>query len=148
MAGKAFPAFPAHAQPAVLRIWQEAHGSNDRYKLCKVIVNGFEKWWKFLPVTWSQNALQLTHDSVHNLLILYCDVTVNKMASQITNNSTIYLTVFRCASKKTSKLHMNGPCERNPPVNGGFPSVTRKMFPFDCVIMLYLNQEFTQSAAI
>ena len=27
MAGKTFPAFPAHAQPAILRIWQEAHGS-------------------------------------------------------------------------------------------------------------------------
>ena len=24
-AGKTFPAFPAHAQPAILRIWQEAH---------------------------------------------------------------------------------------------------------------------------
>ena len=24
--GKTFPAFPAHAQPAMLRIWQEAHG--------------------------------------------------------------------------------------------------------------------------
>ena len=25
MAGKTFPAFPTHAQPAILRIWQEAH---------------------------------------------------------------------------------------------------------------------------
>ena len=25
VAGKTFPAFPAHAQPAILRIWQEAH---------------------------------------------------------------------------------------------------------------------------
>ena len=25
--GKTFPAFPAHAQPAILCIWQEAHGS-------------------------------------------------------------------------------------------------------------------------
>ena len=25
--GKTFPAFPAHAQPAILRIWQEAHES-------------------------------------------------------------------------------------------------------------------------
>ena len=24
--GETFPAFPAHAQPAILRIWQEAHG--------------------------------------------------------------------------------------------------------------------------
>ena len=26
VAGKTFPAFPAHAQPAILRIWQVAHG--------------------------------------------------------------------------------------------------------------------------
>ena len=26
VAGKTFPAFPAHAQPTILRIWQEAHG--------------------------------------------------------------------------------------------------------------------------
>ena len=25
VAGKTFPAFPAYAQPAILRIWQEAH---------------------------------------------------------------------------------------------------------------------------
>ena len=25
VAGKTFPAFPAHAQPTILRIWQEAH---------------------------------------------------------------------------------------------------------------------------
>ena len=28
--GKTFPAFPAHAQPVILRIWQEAHGWNDK----------------------------------------------------------------------------------------------------------------------
>ena len=28
--GKTFPAFPAHAQPVFLRIWQEAHGEGDR----------------------------------------------------------------------------------------------------------------------
>ena len=29
--GKTFPAFPAHAQPAILRIWKEAHGKTTRY---------------------------------------------------------------------------------------------------------------------
>ena len=28
MAGKTFPAFPAHAQPTILRIWREAHSLN------------------------------------------------------------------------------------------------------------------------
>ena len=31
VAGKTFPAFPAHAQPTILRIWQEAH--------CWLVVN-------------------------------------------------------------------------------------------------------------
>ena len=30
VAGKMFPAFLAHVQPALLRIWQEAHGPKDR----------------------------------------------------------------------------------------------------------------------
>ena len=34
--GKTFPVFPAHAQPAILRIWWEAHTSicNDWYAFC------------------------------------------------------------------------------------------------------------------
>ena len=30
--------------------------------------------------------------------------------------------LFRCRSKKTSKLRVTGLCEGNPPVTGGFPS--------------------------
>ena len=29
--GKTFPAFPVHAQPAILRIWQDAHGGSYEY---------------------------------------------------------------------------------------------------------------------
>ena len=29
VAGKTLPAFPAHAQPAILRIWKKAHSQND-----------------------------------------------------------------------------------------------------------------------
>ena len=42
--------------------------------------------------------------------------------------------------KKTSKVRVTGLCERNLPVTGEFPKkgpVTRKMFPFDDVIMNY-----------
>ena len=38
--GKTFPAFPAHAQPAILRIWQEAHGrrsSNLKFVIFKLV---------------------------------------------------------------------------------------------------------------
>ena len=46
--------------------------------------------------------------------------------------------LFGCRSKKTSKLRVTGLCEGNSPVTGDFPHtgpVTRKMFPFDDVIM-------------
>ena len=45
---------------------------------------------------------------------------------------------FRRRSKKTSKLGVSGLCEGNSPVTGEFPHkrpVTRKIFPFDDVIM-------------
>ena len=47
--------------------------------------------------------------------------------------------LFRRRSKKTSKLSVTGLCAGNSPVTGEFPHkgpVTRKMFPFDDVIML------------
>ena len=46
--------------------------------------------------------------------------------------------LFRCTSKKTSKLRVTGLCEGNSPVVGGClhkGPVTRKMFPFNDVIM-------------
>ena len=61
------------------------------------------------------------------------------MASQITNLTVVYLTVYSDENqKKTSKLRVTGPCAGNSPVTGEFPSnaqVMRKMFPFDDVIM-------------
>ena len=46
---------------------------------------------------------------------------------------------FRRRSKKASKLCVTGLCTGNSPVTGKFPTqrpVTRKMFPFDDVIMI------------
>ena len=46
--------------------------------------------------------------------------------------------LFRLRSKKTSKLRVTGLCEGNSPVSVNSPHkwpVTRKMFPFDDVIM-------------
>ena len=63
------------------------------------------------------------------------DVIMSAMASQIIGVSHH---LFRRRSKKTSKLHVTGLYEGNPPVTGGIPSqrpVTQKMFPFDDVIM-------------
>ena len=46
--------------------------------------------------------------------------------------------LFRCRSKKISKLRVTGLCEGNPPVTGGFPSQRvsdAENFPFDDVII-------------
>ena len=50
--------------------------------------------------------------------------------------------LFRRGSKKTSKLRVTGLCAGNSPVTGEFPTqraVTRKIFPFDDVIMSFSN---------
>ena len=61
------------------------------------------------------------------------------MVSQITSLMIIHSTVNSGANqKKTSKLHITGLFERNLPVTGISPHkgpVTRKMFPFDDVII-------------
>ena len=47
--------------------------------------------------------------------------------------------LFRRRPKKTSKLRDTGLCSGNSPVTGEFPAkwpITRKMFPFDDVIMV------------
>ena len=52
--------------------------------------------------------------------------------------------MFRRRQKKTSMLCVTGLCEGNSPGTGDFPlkgPVTRKVFPFQDVIMLYPNQE-------
>ena len=69
----------------------------------------------------------------------YNDVIMSAMASQITSLMIVYSIVYsRHRSKKASKLRVTGLCEGNSPVTMNSPhkgSVTRKMFPFDDVIM-------------
>ena len=65
----------------------------------------------------------------------YSDVILSTMASQITRLTIVYSTVYsRRRSKEISKLRVTGVCEVNSPVTAQ-GSVTRKMFPFDVVIM-------------
>ena len=62
------------------------------------------------------------------------------MVSQITSLAIVYSTVYSGAGKKTSKLRVTGLCEGNSPVTANSPHkwpVTRKMFPFDDVIMIF-----------
>ena len=48
--------------------------------------------------------------------------------------------LFRSRSKKTSNFHVTWLCAGNSPVTGEFPAhITRKMFPFDDVIILTMT---------
>ena len=64
----------------------------------------------------------------------YNDVIMSSMASQITSLPIVYSSVYsRRRSKKTSKLRVTGLCDAvNSPRKA---PVTRKIFPFDDVIM-------------
>ena len=70
----------------------------------------------------------------------YSDAILRAMASQIIGVSIVCSTVCSGAhQKKASKLLVTGICEGNSPVSGEFPHkspVTRKMFPFDDVIIV------------
>ena len=68
----------------------------------------------------------------------YSDVIMSAMASQINDVSIILTRLCRRRSKKISKLRVTGLCEgiHRSPVNSPHKgSVTRKIFPFDDVIM-------------
>ena len=59
--------------------------------------------------------------------------------------------LFRCRSKKTSKLRVTGLCEGNSPGPVNSPHkgpVTRKMFPFDDVIMYWAINEVEISEVV
>ena len=74
---------------------------------------------------------------------IYSDVIMGAMASQNYQPHDCLLNrLSRRKSKKTSKLRATGLCEGNSPVSGDSPHkgpMTRKMFPFDDVIM-FLGQ--------
>ena len=72
----------------------------------------------------------------------YDDAIKGAMASQITSLTIVYLTFFRAQIKETSKFRVTGLCAgiHRRPVNSPHKwPVTRKMFPFDDVIMTASN---------
>ena len=88
--------------------------------------------------------------------VIHCNgVIMTSMASQITSLTVVYSTgcLFGRRSKKTSKLRVTGLCVGNSPGPVNSPHkwpVTRKMFPFDDVIMrqiLYLLHQLLHMAA-
>ena len=76
-----------------------------------------------------------TQDLLHQRNVHYNDVIMTTMASQFTSLTVVLFNrLFRRRSKKTSKLRVTGLCAGNSPVTAQGP-VTRKVFPFDDVIM-------------
>ena len=71
--------------------------------------------------------------------IHYDDVRMGAIASQITSLAIVYSAFYSGVyKKKTSKLRVTGLCVGNSPGPVNSPHkgpVTRKMFPFDDVIM-------------
>ena len=69
----------------------------------------------------------------------YGGAITGAIASQITSLAIVYSAFYSGADqRKTSKLRVTGLCAGNSPGNGEFPHkwpVTRKMFPFDDVIV-------------
>ena len=82
-----------------------------------------------LRLGWLWNCLMLRHDNENSLWWSvhsqwhYNDVMMSAMASQITGVTIVYSTFLLWRrSKKTSKIHVTGLCERNSPVTGEFPA--------------------------
>ena len=68
----------------------------------------------------------------------YSDIIMSGMTFQITVGFNCLLShLFRCRSKKTSRLHITGLCEGKPPVDSPHkgPAI-RKNFSFDDLIMM------------
>ena len=85
-------------------------------------------------------AQKLADNTAQQNRIHYCDVIMGKIASQITNITIVYSSLFGRRSTKMSKLRVTGLCAGNSPGTGESPGkrpVTRKMFPFDDVIMRF-----------
>ena len=98
----------------------QTHTKNNPCALDTESFSPCRPWWdNFHTLQWRHNA----RDGVSNQRGL--DGLLNRLS--------------RHRSKKTSKLRVTGLCEGNIPVTGDFTHklpVTRKMFPFDDVIMI------------
>ena len=68
VAGKTFPASPAHAQPAILRIWQKAYEkwSHGLIWLMVVIVIGELMWSMTFPFDWLPQRHEVTQRTRRN----------------------------------------------------------------------------------
>ena len=76
--------------------------------------------WRDTSGGWQKIVFYSNHYRCH---AHYNDVIMGVMASQITSLTIVYPThLFRCRSKKTSKLHVTGLCVGNSPVTSELPA--------------------------
>ena len=89
----------------------------------------------FRVIVWPYALPSVMHADNH-----YIDVKMTTMPFQITSLTVVYSIVYSGVDKKKpSKLRVTGHCAVNSPGPVNSPhkgSVTRKMFPFDDVIMI------------
>ena len=77
---------------------------------------------------WLEKLASKLRMKISSHVIHYSDIIISAMACQITGFLACQITgclfncLFRRRIKKTSKLHVTGLCERNPPVTDVFPS--------------------------
>ena len=109
------------------------------WKLCSRSRCAFVIFWLYNQ--FMADSCTLFTNILH-ICLHYNGVIMPAIASQITSLTIVYSTVYpRHRSKKISKLRATGLCARNHwwPVNSPHKGpVTRKMFPFDDVIMMTL----------
>ena len=102
----------------------------------EVYIRGLRMWQKTVFSHNIARNLSRTHARYH-----YDDVTMSLMASQITSLTIVYSTVYSGADQKKHQSSASLAFVRGihqGPVNSEHKwPVTRKMFPFDDVIMLY-----------
>ena len=97
----------------------------------QLVLIQYLKWLEYRtsrPVGSSQRTLMVTHDRAFVFSVSlrseihYSDIIMSAMASQITNTSIVCSIDCSGAYQRKSKLRVNGLCEGNPHVTGGFPS--------------------------
>ena len=104
------------------------------------IENTFGTNWGVQSIGWIlPTRIWVSCDRLCHIYTHYCDVIMGAIASQITSLTIVYSRVYSGANqRKHQSPPVTGLCAGNSPVTGEFPHkgpVTRKMFPFDDVIM-------------
>ena len=100
VAGKTFPAFPAHAQPAILRIWQEAHGATNM----DMVPDFASFYWSLMVVELSISSIIIS--MIHHYRAIAPDSALKNMHEWIEYdlNPNAYLRVIMYKEKSMPQL--------------------------------------------